>query len=89
MSSNYTDHHDLDDLAAIRQDIIVSERQGIRRHNEFKKECKNTFVSIKLKVDEEELKRLRRKGMSMLLFITFIYLLYNFPNINIYFDIII
>ena len=78
MSSNYTD---LDDLAAIKQDIIVSERQSIRRRNEFKKECKNIFVSIKLKVDEEEIKKRRRnKGISILLFIIYLFMIIYIPE---------
>jgi len=66
MSSNYTDH-DPKELAAIRQYELAIERHRIRRRNEFKKECKNLFASIKLKVDEEEMKIKRRKiiGMSI------------------------
>ena len=66
MSSNYTDH-DPKELATIRQYEIAIERQRTRRRNEFKKECKNLFASIKLKVDEEEMKIKRRRiiGMSI------------------------
>ena len=66
MSSNYTDH-DPKDIAAIRRYEIAAERHRIRRRNEFKKECENLLASIKLKVDEEEMKIKRRRiiGMSI------------------------
>ena len=70
MSSNFTNDYN---LAVIRQDIIVGERmtskrierESIKRRNEFKEICKKAFASIKLEVDKEEMKRQRRKSMTI------------------------